>query len=255
MKRTETTAAGRQESPGDWVLTGNHDLAVPCVHPDTGAIHRVNVLHRGLLGLLEWAADVEPDLGGEALLAPEFAVDGKRVTPEPFAREWLDRWIPVFRGALTPELGVAATLCTPGYPDLSLRGGCYLFELENRGRTAVEVAVALVGLWRWTLRTVVDPQPLHGENRLGTSRLFPGLALEAAAGAAGAAFALVAGGKEARYEAAEADAPDHWVDLAAGRALAAPNGVPHRFRVVQTLRVPPGGRTSAEFYFGVAPER
>lgn len=255
MKRSETSAAGRPEAPGQWVLTGNHYLAFPCVHPETGAIHRANILHRGLLGLIEWAADPEPDPGGEALLTPGFAVDGERLAPQPFTRELVDRWIPVFRAALTPELRVTATLCTPGYPDLSLRGGCYLFELENRGRAERVVDVSLRGEWRWTLRTIVDPQPLPVENRLCGSRLSAGLALEAVAGAASAAFAVTAGGREARYEATAADAPDHWFDLAAGRTLAAPNGVPHRFRVVQTVRVPPGGRASAAFYFGVGPER
>ena len=255
MKRSETAAAGRQGAAGHWVLTGNHYLAFPCVHPETGAIHRANVLHRGLLGLVEWAATPEPDLAGEALLTPEFAVDGRRVAPEPFTRDHLDRWIPVFRGTLTPELRVVGTLCAPGYPDPSLRGGCYLFELENQGRADVVVEVSLGGLWRWTLRTIADPQPLPGENRLGLSRLFPGVALEAAAGDASAAFAVVAGSPEARYEAAAAEAPDQWLALASGRTLAAANGAPHRFRVVQAVRVPAGGRASAAFYFGVAPER
>src|SRR5690606_33962548 len=38
--RAETAAAGRQEVAGQWELTGNHYLALPCVHPGTGAIHR-----------------------------------------------------------------------------------------------------------------------------------------------------------------------------------------------------------------------
>jgi len=255
MKRTETPAAGRQEAAGPWVLTGNHYLAFPCVHPETGAIHRANVLHRGLMGLVEWAADPEPDPSGEALLAPEFAVDGRRVVPEPFTCENLDRWIPVFRGALTPELRVTGTLCTPGYPDLSIRGGCYLFEFENRGRAEATVEVSLRGLWRWTLRTIVDPQPLPGENRVGLSRLFPGLALEAAAGDASAAFAVVAGSADARYEAGPEGPDGGWADLSRGGSRAAPNGAPHRFRVAQTVRVPAGGRAAAAFYFGVGPER
>src|SRR5690606_21238711 len=148
------------------------------------------------------------------------------------------------------------TLCTPGFPDAALRGGFYAFELENRGAAARTVEVALDGTWRWTLRTVVDPQPPAAENRLARSRLFPGLALEVAAGAAGAALAVAAGARQASYRVARDDAPaGQWQELPEGATLAAANGRPLRFGVAQTVSVPARGRATLTFYFGVAPER
>ena len=248
----ETTTPVR---PGEWEVTGNHYLAFPCIQPRTGAIHRANVLHRGLVGLVEWAADPAPDPAGDALFAPAFSVQGAAVGLTSLAWERLDRWIPRFRADLTPELRVTGTLCTPGMPDLSLRGGFYLFELENRADAARTVEVVLHGTWRWTQRTIVHPEPLAAENRIVRGRGFPGLVLETVAGSAGAALAVVPESPHARCAAGKGEAQDLPAELAEGEALSVPNGQPLRFRIAQTVSVPPRGRASAAFYFAVAPER
>src|SRR4051812_49401669 len=59
-------AHGLQLSPHDivthvalpnvpWQLTGNHWLALPCIHPADGAIHAVGMLHRGARAAVELA--------------------------------------------------------------------------------------------------------------------------------------------------------------------------------------------------------
>src|SRR5690606_19520569 len=128
-------------------------------------------------------------------------------------------------------------------------------ELENRADAARTVEVVLHGTWRWTLRTVAQPQPLAAENRIVRGRGLPGLVLEAAAGGAGAALAVVPESLHANCAAGKGEAPDLAAELAEGDALAVPNGQPLRFRIAQTVSVPAGGRASAIFYFAVAPER
>ena len=49
-------------SPVPWQLTGNHWLALPCVHPADGAVHAVGVMHRGARAAIEFAGR-RPELG------------------------------------------------------------------------------------------------------------------------------------------------------------------------------------------------
>src|SRR5690348_7396527 len=54
-----------------WQLTGNHWVALPCIHPANGAIHVVGALHRGARASVEIAGDVDFMNGsGDPLLAP-----------------------------------------------------------------------------------------------------------------------------------------------------------------------------------------
>jgi hypothetical protein len=41
--------------PVPWQITGNHWVAVPCIHPADGAIHALGVLHRGSRSAVEFA--------------------------------------------------------------------------------------------------------------------------------------------------------------------------------------------------------
>ncbi|MGH7507551.1 MAG: hypothetical protein ACRELX_18000, partial [Longimicrobiales bacterium] len=82
---------------GGWEVTGNHYLTFSHIARATGAVHAVNILHRGLLGLVEWNAQREPSAGGDAFLTPFVRVDGEDL-PFPSPRwDRLDRWIPTFR--------------------------------------------------------------------------------------------------------------------------------------------------------------
>ena len=62
-----------------WQLTGNHWLALPCIHPATGAIHRMSVLHRGARAALEFVAAGAPEGVEAPLLRPVITVDGDTV--------------------------------------------------------------------------------------------------------------------------------------------------------------------------------
>lgn len=257
MRRPSNDAARN----GPEQLTGNHYLAIPQIDPRNGAIRRVNVVHRGLLGLLEWVAGLEPEAAGDALFAPHVRVDGVRVVLAGLAWEELERWIPHFRMDLRDDLRLSGTICSPADAGLSARGALYVLEVEHRGSrggeagsSAVprEIEIALEGTWRWSLRTVATPRALWGENRLLRSAQPAGMVLEAG-GAAGAAALAVVADEAARYTAGEDDAPLE--ELGAGDDLVSPNGTPLRFRVAHSIRLPVGGRATVAFYVGVAPER
>ena len=41
--------------PVPWQITGNHWLALPCIHPADGAVYAVGLLHRGARAAVEFA--------------------------------------------------------------------------------------------------------------------------------------------------------------------------------------------------------
>src|SRR3954464_960881 len=70
-----------------WQLTGNHWLALPCIHPADAAIHAVGVLHRGARAAIGLGGDAGfVDGAGEALARPVVRVDGQ---PRALASEGL----------------------------------------------------------------------------------------------------------------------------------------------------------------------
>jgi len=234
---------------GQWDLTGNHFISFPAIDPRTGAVHALNVLHRGLNGLIEWRGE---RTGAEPLLAPELAVDGAPVPLVDVVWERVERWMPTF-SCETSGLRLQATLCAPGGQDPALRGAVYRFQIENRGDVERSVVLALRGVLRWAIHTVASERPLAGDNRATIGEAVRGLALESGMPGAGAGFAITASGDEVRYLAGTGDAPT--AELAPGTEVAAPNGVPLSFRVVRTVRLGPRGRATVSFFLGVGPER
>lgn len=239
-----------------WELTGNHYLSFPCVSPRDGGIHRLNVLHRGALGLLEWASSLDVSIpGSEALLAPRIREDGRDLVPAELRWERLDRWVPRFRAELDDGLGVQATLCAPGGGALLLPGAVYLIELENRSSDDRELEITLEGTWRWSLRTVASSRPLSAVNRvyreLGAGGVTAALELGGEPGLA--ALGVAIGGEGARLEVAVDDGAP--AALGAGEEVAAENGRPLRIRFARTVHVAAGRRAQVAFYLAVAPER
>jgi hypothetical protein len=240
-------STAEQAASRTWDITGNHTLALTHIARQTGAIHAINVLHRGLLGLLEWTAEREPDSGAEPLLKPFVRVDGRDLPIDGLRWERLDRWIPSFQ-AETPDLALTGTMCAPGGYDPLVRGGVYLLEVRTRGRD-LTVDVGLTGCWRWTRRCGASARPLHAARALARVAAAHGVALEVESGAALA----VAGGSGTRYEWAGADGA--WAPAAPGAELSAPSGETLRFRLTRTVTVRSGRRSAVAFYLGVAAER
>src|SRR5690349_24925744 len=53
-----------------WQVTGNHWLALPCIHPADGAIHALGIIHRGARAAIEIAGGPAFIDGGETPLFP-----------------------------------------------------------------------------------------------------------------------------------------------------------------------------------------
>ena len=82
-----------------WQLTGNHWLALPCIHPADGAIHAVSLLHRGARAAVELAgAATFVDGRGDALLRPVIEIDGVAhdLARGTMAWELAAQWLPAF---------------------------------------------------------------------------------------------------------------------------------------------------------------
>ena len=225
-----------------WELTGNHSVSIPLIDRATGGLVRIGVLHRGALGIVEWAG-----AEGEALLAPALRVDGSPLAlPTP---EWerLDAWIPRFTADAEGKLRVRGTICAPAGHEPGLRGAVYMLEVENRGRAEREVEVALEGAWSRSLRRVTSERLWGERNRVAVAGA--GVVLEAAA--AGPALALVSGGtgEMLAHEVATEDGA-----VVEGAGVAVPNGSPVRIRVGRRLKIGAGKRGLVAFYLGVAPE-
>ncbi|HEX7119693.1 MAG TPA: glycoside hydrolase family 125 protein [Longimicrobiales bacterium] len=240
----------------DWEVTGNHYIAIPAISPRDGGIHRLNVLHRGALGLLEWAAERAPgaETGG-GVLVPEVREDGRVLEPHGLAWERLDRWIPRFRAEVEPGLEVRGTLCAPGGGELLLPGAVYTLEVENRTGRDRTLEVGLAGTWRWSLRTIETSRPLTAANRVVVGAGGRGLVLEMGGEPGLAALAVTASGGAVRCEAAPAEPAEPGIGRMGGGEVEVPNGRPVCVRIARTLTVAAGKRAAASFFLAVAVER
>lgn len=189
----------------DWEYTGNHYVFIPRIARATAGIHAVNIVHRGLDGLIEWRAARQADAASPPLLGVlDAEVDGENGRPAAFKWDRLDGWIPRGETEIARDVRLVVTICAPpGYEALA-RGALIRLELENRGTTARSVRLRLGGTWAHTIRCVATPRPLTGRNRLIASQAEAGFVLETGEGQSGAALAIVCapGAGPTRLEAA-----------------------------------------------------
>ncbi|MDE3215683.1 MAG: hypothetical protein KGO03_04745, partial [Gemmatimonadota bacterium] len=144
-----------------WQITGNHWLALPCVHPANGAVHAVGVLHRGARSAVELAGHAEFQEGeGPALLRPTLAVNGAAhdFASSPMAWERALEWLPTFTSQAGP-LVVRGTVFAPFGRDADVAGAVYALSLENRSRAACTVRVGVEGSLGHRQLRVRTPRP------------------------------------------------------------------------------------------------
>jgi hypothetical protein len=130
-----------------WQLTGNHWLALPCIHPADGGVYAAGVLHRGARAAVEFAG--HPDFAqgkGPALARPVLLIDGKRYELQDAALAWERAfgWLPTFTCTLGPVI-VRATVFAPYGRDADTSGAVYAIALENRADRELDVIVRLEG--------------------------------------------------------------------------------------------------------------
>jgi len=218
--------------PIPWQITGNHWIALPCIHPVDGALHAVGTLHRGARAAVEFAGGAAFESGREQALArPVLVLDGVPVDwgTTTLAWERAFGWLPTFTASIG-SLVVRATIFAPYGRDADTAGAVYAFAFENRSAHGVRVQVGLEG----TLG--------HRQLRVKTARPF----VDGHAVRRGTTDAVILAG----------DAVPGIMALAIGADGSSTIEVPNdrQYAVRREIRVPPSGMAEAAFFLAVGPE-
>lgn len=220
--------------PVPWQITGNHWVAVPCIHPADGAIYALGVLHRGSRAAVEFAGDAEFATGrGAALARPVLEVDGAPLALAESGLAWerASGWIPTYTCAVG-SLVVRATIFAPYGRDADTAGVVFAIAVENRGSAEARLTIGLEGALG------------HRQLRVRTARPFA----DAPTARVGESNAVVLGGSALPGLVALAIAAD-------GEATAtADEGGGARYAIRRSVRAPAGGAAEAAFYLAVGPE-
>jgi len=214
-----------------WQLTGNHWLAIPCIHPADGSVHALGVVHRGARAAVEFAGGADFINGrAPALLKPIVEIDGRvyDLSAGTMAWERALEWLPTFTCTLG-DVVVRGTVFAPYGRDADLAGAVYAIALESRGQ-ARSVSLRMEGTLGHRQLRVRSARPV-GDDSL-VSRGTDGLVLlEGSAQPGLAALAVTAD-----------DVADIAID---GR----------RFSLARTIQLPAGGQAHLAFYVAAGPER
>ena len=146
-----------------WLRTGNHWLALPCIHPADGSLHALGMLHRGARAAVEFAGGPGFAEGNSQPLARlGFTVNG---TPVPLARNGLAweramEWLPTFTCS-ADSLVIRGTVFAPYGRDADTAGVVYAVAIENRGRVDIELAVTLDGTLGYRQLRVRSSRPFE----------------------------------------------------------------------------------------------
>jgi hypothetical protein len=227
-----------------WQITGNHWVALPCIHPADASIHVIGMLHRAARSAIEFAGPRNhPESersGGEgplsadatsALIRPSLMIDGVRheLSDVPIAWERALGWIPTFTCTLG-DLVLRGTIFAPYGRDADVSGAVYALSLENRAKADVDLTVTLAGALGHRQLRVRTPRAFEDEPRvsLGASGA---VLLEGSSLPGLASVALLAD-----------DAAEATVDG-------------DRYAIRRTVKIGAGGREQIAFYLAVGPER
>ncbi|HEX5971731.1 MAG TPA: hypothetical protein VFY85_07385 [Gemmatimonadaceae bacterium] len=218
--------------PVPWQLTGNHWLALPCIHPANGAVHMVGMLHRGARAAVELAGSADYLNGsGDALLTPVVEIDGveQDLSAGTMAWERVAQWLPTFTCTLG-DLVVRGTVFAPYGRDSDVAGAVYALGVENRGGREHQVSLGIRGTLGHRQLRVRTPRAAADDSRV--SSFGDGvILLEGSAQPGLVALALCTDG-DAVAEVAGAS-----------------------FSLVRRMSVPPRDQAQVAFYLGAGPER
>jgi hypothetical protein len=215
-----------------WQITGNHWVALPCIHPADASIHAIGMVHRAARSAIELAGG--PDFlsgNGQALLRPTLDIAGVRraLSDVPIAWERALGWIPTFTCSID-ELVLRGTIFAPYGRDADVSGAVYALSIENRGKANVDVGLTLGGTFG------------HRQLRVRSPRAFEDAARVSQAGGR----TIILEGSDLPGLAAVALTGD-------GDVTATVDGLD--FALHRTVTVPAGGREQVAFYLAVGPER
>jgi hypothetical protein len=215
-----------------WQITGNHWLAIPCIHPADGSVRALGILHRGARGAIELAGDPAfLDGKGAPLAMPSFEIDGvvRNLSETGMAWERAFGWVPTFTATLD-SIVVRGTIFAPFGRDGDIPAAVYALSLENRGDAPKRVTVRLGGTFGHQQLRIRTPRELPGDRAVtlneGGTIVFEGTTVPAFV-----ALAL----------AADEAGPAH-VD---GQS----------YELSRVLELPANGREQCAFFIACAPER
>jgi hypothetical protein len=215
-----------------WQVTGNHWLALPCIHPVDGSLHLLGLLHRGARAAVEFTGGAD-FLEGKAppLARPVLHINGAVVDLGRHAMAWErgQQWLPTFTTTVE-GLVIRGTIFAPFGRDVDVAGAVYALSVENRGSAPVEIAFGLEGSLG------------HRQLRVRTPRAIPGAHLASETGNG----EIVLEGDDAPGFASLAIAGDE------GTAAAVTGS---RYALTRQQVARPGQRAEAAFYIGAGPER
>jgi hypothetical protein len=214
-----------------WQLTGNHWLAIPCIHPADGSIHAIGVVHRGARAAVEFAGGADfIDGTAPALLKPIVEIDGQAHDLAGGAMAWERalEWLPTFTCTIG-DVVVRGTVFAPYGRDADLAGAVFAIGLESRG-------AARCG------RVRLEGTLGHRQLRVRTARPTDDLSL-VSRGAAG--HVLLEGSAQPGLAALAVSADDDAEIVHDGE----------RFSLARTLSLAAGGRADVAFYVAAGPER
>ncbi|MFN9349745.1 MAG: hypothetical protein ACK6C3_02600 [Gemmatimonadota bacterium] len=206
-----------------WIVTGNHWLSLPCIHPADASVPCVGMLHRGSRAAIEFAGHADFMAGtGPALAQPVLRVNGEVVPLGASGLAWERalEWLPTFT-ATVGDLVVRGTIFAPTGRDADGAGFVYALAVENRGRFPAEIELAIEGTLGHRQQRVRTPRPFDDAARAEATPdglvLLEGAALPGVAALAwcadGVATTRVTDGAAPRY--------------AIGRAFTAAPGASH----------------------------
>jgi len=218
-----------------WQVTGNHWVALPCVHPVDGSVHALGVLHRGARSALEFAgSDAFLAGDGPPLARPVLAVDGERIELAKGGIAWerAFNWLPTFT-ATVGDLIVRGTLFAPFGRDSDIAGAVYAIAVENRGTREQHIGLSLEGSLGHRQMRVRTPRALEDAPRISAGDA--GTVVLDGVSAPGLAALAICSDEEAITSVRDGDRPSYALERA--------------------FVVAPGARVECAFYIGAGPER
>lgn len=216
-------------------MTGNHWLALPCIHPADGSLHAVGVVNRAARAAVEFAGSADfIDGGGPPLVRPVLTVGGERreLASGGIAWERALGWLPTFATG-AGDISLRGTIFAPYGRDADVAGAVYALSVENRGTERLEVDLALEGTLGHRQQRIRSPRAFDDAHR--AVEVAPQvIVLDGAALPAYAALAIGADG-DASLEITPGPSPG-WT-------------------VRRSVPLEPGERREVAFYLGAGPER
>ena len=215
-----------------WQITGNHWIALPCIHPADASIHAVGMLHRAARSAIEFAGGPEFVAGNEPPLAkPTIGVDGVRhqLSEVPIAWERALGWIPTFTCTIG-DLVVRGTIFAPYGRDADVSGAVYALSIENRGGAKRSIDISLGGTAGHRQLRVQTPRAF--EDAVRVARTGSGAVLLEGASLPGLATLAILADTDAHVEISGAT-----------------------YAIRRTIDVAAGVREQVAFFIAVGPER